>query len=48
MGRAYSVHGEVKTYTKFWFEILKGRDHSKYLVVDGRIKLQWILGKCRY
>jgi hypothetical protein len=30
---------------KFWSENLKGRDHSKDLVVDGRIILEWILGK---
>jgi hypothetical protein len=28
----------------FWFENLKGRDHSEDLGVDGRI-LEWILGK---
>jgi hypothetical protein len=26
---------------------LMGRDHSKYLGVDGRIMLEWILGKLR-
>jgi hypothetical protein len=26
-------------------ENLKGRDHSKYLGVDGRIILEWILRK---
>jgi hypothetical protein len=30
-------------HTKFWFEILKGRDHSEDLGVDGRIMLEWIL-----
>jgi hypothetical protein len=32
-------------HTKFLFEILKGRDHSKDLGVNGRIILKWILGK---
>jgi hypothetical protein len=31
--------------TKFWLEILKGRDHSEDLDVDERIILKWILGK---
>jgi hypothetical protein len=30
-------------YTIFWSEILKGRDHSEDLGVDGRILLEWIL-----
>jgi hypothetical protein len=28
-----------------WLEGLKGRDHSEDLGVDGRIILEWILGK---
>jgi hypothetical protein len=28
-----------------WLENLKGRDHLKDLGVDGRIILEWILGK---
>jgi hypothetical protein len=31
--------------TKFWSVILKGRDNSEDLGVDGRIILDWILGK---
>jgi hypothetical protein len=31
--------------TKLWLEILKGRDHSEDLSVDGRIILKWILGE---
>jgi hypothetical protein len=32
-------------HTKFWFVNLKGRDHSEDLGVDGKIILEWILGK---
>jgi hypothetical protein len=31
--------------TKFWLESLKGRDHSEYLGVAGRIILKCMLGK---
>jgi hypothetical protein len=31
--------------TKFWSENLKGRDHSEDLGIDGKIILEWILGK---
>jgi hypothetical protein len=29
----------------FWMENLKGRGHSEDLGIDGKIKLEWILGK---
>jgi len=29
---------------KFWSENLKGRDHAKYLAIDGKILLKWIFG----
>jgi hypothetical protein len=32
-------------HTVFWLENLKGRDHSEDIEVDGRIILEWILGK---
>jgi hypothetical protein len=32
----------------FWLENLKGRDHLEDLCVDGRIILEWILGKIGY
>jgi hypothetical protein len=32
-------------HTKFWSENLKGRDVSEDLGVDGKIILEWILGK---
>jgi hypothetical protein len=35
MGRFCSTHGSYE----------KGRDHSKHLDVDGRVILEWILGK---
>jgi len=31
--------------TQFWFENLKGRDHSEDLGIDGKVILEWILGK---
>jgi len=31
-------------HTKFWFENLKGKDHSEDLGVDGKIILKWIIG----
>jgi hypothetical protein len=32
-------------HTIFWFENLKGRDHLEDLGMDGKIILEWILGK---
>jgi len=32
-------------YTIFWLENLKGRDHSEELGIDGKIIIEWILGK---
>jgi len=32
-------------HTTFWSENLEGRDHYKCLGVDGKIILEWILGK---
>jgi hypothetical protein len=29
----------------FWLENLKGRDYSKDLGIDGRLILDWMLGK---
>jgi hypothetical protein len=37
--------GETINAYKILFENLKGRDHSEYLGVDGRIILKWIKGK---
>jgi hypothetical protein len=32
-------------HTKFWSDKLKGRDHVEDAGVDGKIILEWILGK---
>jgi hypothetical protein len=32
-------------HIKYWSENLKGKDHVEGLDVDGRIILEWILGK---
>jgi hypothetical protein len=32
-------------HTIYWLENLKGRDHSEDLGIDGKIILEWILGK---
>jgi hypothetical protein len=46
MGGACSMHGSViEMYTKFWLENLKERDHFEDLGIDGKIILEWILGK---
>jgi hypothetical protein len=37
--------GEMKNAYKILVENLKGRDHSEDLKADGRIMLEWTLGK---
>jgi hypothetical protein len=37
--------GEVRNYTKFLLEHLKGRVHLEDLGIDGRTLLKWILRK---
>jgi len=44
MGVACSTHGR-EMHTKFWSEILKGRDHFEDQGVNVRIILEWILNK---
>jgi hypothetical protein len=36
--------GEMR-YTIIWLEIPKGRDHPEDLGVDGKVILEWMLGK---
>jgi hypothetical protein len=47
MGMRWTRHvernGEMDMHTKFWMEILKGRDHSQNLGIDGKIILKCIL-----
>jgi hypothetical protein len=35
----------MKNASLFWLENLNGRDHSEDLGIDGKIILEWILGK---
>jgi hypothetical protein len=39
MGVMCSIHTRVRIHIKFWSEILKGRDHSEELGIDGMIIL---------
>jgi len=32
-------------HTKFWLENLKERNHLEDLCIDGKMELEWILGK---
>jgi hypothetical protein len=32
-------------HTKFWLENLKERDHLEDIGIDGKVILEWILGK---
>ena len=40
----YGRKGEV--YTRFWWGIMRVRDHFEDLGVDGRIILRWVFRKC--
>jgi hypothetical protein len=45
MGGACNMHGgDDKCIQHFLLESLKGREHSKYVGINGRIILKWILG----
>jgi hypothetical protein len=37
--------GETRITSNFGPETLKGRDHSEDIGVDGKVILEWILGK---
>jgi len=39
------AHMEELRNLIFWLENLKGIDHSEDLGIDGKIILEWILGK---
>jgi len=45
MGLMQHAWKRWEMHTEFWLEDLKGRDHLRDLSVDGRIILEWILGK---
>jgi hypothetical protein len=45
MGGACSTHERLETHMKYWSENQKGRDLSEDLDVDGKIVLEFILGK---
>jgi hypothetical protein len=45
MGGACSTDGRDEMHTIFWLENLTGRDHLEDLGVDGKIILEWIVGK---
>jgi len=44
MGGACITYG-VDTYTGFWWENMRERDHLKDPDIDGRIILRWIFRK---
>jgi hypothetical protein len=45
VGKACSMHGERRNSTGFWWECLKGKDHLEDQGVNGRMGLEWILGR---
>jgi hypothetical protein len=44
MGGHVARRGDMRN-TIFWWENLKGRDHSEDFGLDGRLISEWILGK---
>jgi hypothetical protein len=44
-GGAYSMHGRDEKCVQNSGWNLKGRDHAEDLSIDGRIILEWIIGK---
>jgi hypothetical protein len=45
IGGSCSMHGKYKKYIKIWSGNLKGRYYSEDLGIDGKIILEWVLGK---
>jgi hypothetical protein len=45
MGEACNKHGEMRNAYESLFGEPEGKRHSEDLGVDGRIMLEWILGK---
>jgi hypothetical protein len=41
----YRAWDRLELHKKFWSENLKGRAHWEGVIVDGKIILEWILGK---
>jgi hypothetical protein len=44
-GHVARMGDERKVYTRFWWEILKDRDHSEERHVYGRVGSEWMLGR---
>jgi len=45
MGRVCSTHGRDDNCIQNFGQKMKGRDHSEGMGIDGRLILEWILGK---
>jgi hypothetical protein len=45
MSGSCSTHGRDENAYNVWLGNLNGRDHSDDIETDGRIILEWILGK---
>jgi hypothetical protein len=45
MGRDVACMRDKRNDVTFWLKNLQRRDHSKDLNINGRIILEWILGK---
>jgi hypothetical protein len=45
MSGSRSTHGRDEKCVQYFFEKPEGKRHSEDLGVDGRIMLEWILGK---
>jgi hypothetical protein len=45
MGHVAYMGERGEMHAEFWSENLKGRDHSEDLGIDGKITVEWTLGK---